>query len=450
MDDTSRVHWHEGMFLRAQHFQQSERHRDAVLAGCLRGVAGLGWGFRRLRLDSTLFKNGMIGLTEAEGIMPDGTYFEIDERTRPEPLEIEPTMPAGVVRLVLPAREPGKTEVDEPGRPATDARYVGDSVSLRDTASSSDRKEAIKICRPRFRLLHEAQAQGRGMVSLGVVRVTGRGPQKDVLRDEAWLPPALTIGVVPDYGDIVRGVESSLTKLAEQRRPFVQEAVQHGAGTTRDLFALAIAQRAQRQAAHMNDQQVTHPELLYAWLTGLAGELLALVRAGFREPQVEPYRHESPSLGLRSVQALLRAIFAELLGELRPFRELELHWHRPAQVYSTLNVAGEVFTKAELILGVHADEPPGRLRDDFLLQTVIGPTDEFDDLWFHKTPGVPLRWRERRPAVLPAMEGYVFFELDRDNPYWQRLPRSEGLAIGIDGRWRDLQVRLWALLPPGG
>ena len=51
MGDRSRVVWSEGMFLRPQHFQQGERHREH--SQHQRGLASEGhfWGFHTLQLD---------------------------------------------------------------------------------------------------------------------------------------------------------------------------------------------------------------------------------------------------------------------------------------------------------------------------------------------------------------------------------------------------------------
>jgi type VI secretion system protein ImpJ len=136
-----------------------------------------------------------------------------------------------------------------------------------------------------------------------------------------------------------------------------------------------------------------------------------------------------------------------LEGERRPFRELELHKHSAGLVYTTINVASEVFARSELVLAARAEVEPRRMRDEFPRQTVLGPVEEFDDLWYSRIAGVPLQWRERAPRVLPFMDGFSFYDLDRNNPYWQRVMRSESLALGIDGEWPSIQIRLFALLP---
>ena len=48
-------------------------------------------------------------------------------------------------------------------------------------------------------------------------------------------------------------------------------------------------------------------------------------------------------------------------------------------------------------------------------------------------------------AQIPYHAGMTYFELDRSNAYWQRLPRSAALVVGVEGDWPELEIECWAL-----
>ena len=51
MSGTNRVLWSEGLYLRTQHFQQQDRHAEALMRAALQAAPWQPHGFTRLELD---------------------------------------------------------------------------------------------------------------------------------------------------------------------------------------------------------------------------------------------------------------------------------------------------------------------------------------------------------------------------------------------------------------
>ena len=58
----SKVLWTEGMFLQPQHFQQAERHADAMRGALARRLVPYGWGVSELEVDAEMLQ----GMAPAE------------------------------------------------------------------------------------------------------------------------------------------------------------------------------------------------------------------------------------------------------------------------------------------------------------------------------------------------------------------------------------------------
>ena len=85
----NKVMWAEGMFLRTQHFQQAERYLEKLARTTVRALQPLAWGFSSLEIDQGLLKTGVFALTNASGILPDGTPFDIPgDDDHPLPLAV--------------------------------------------------------------------------------------------------------------------------------------------------------------------------------------------------------------------------------------------------------------------------------------------------------------------------------------------------------------------------
>ena len=88
MSWTNRVIWQEGMFLRAQHFQQQDRWLEALVRGRTGMLRPYPWGITEFAIDRDLLATGRFALSSGAGVFEDGTLFVIPGETdHPPPLE---------------------------------------------------------------------------------------------------------------------------------------------------------------------------------------------------------------------------------------------------------------------------------------------------------------------------------------------------------------------------
>ena len=113
MSHGDRVLWSEGLFLRAQHFQEQDRHTEALVRGALQAGWLQSWGYRSLTLDPAH--------VVFEGISTGGYRFSGEVGVRPADSELSEcegprrtTRLAGIVADRLPVvgrhgRRPART-----------------------------------------------------------------------------------------------------------------------------------------------------------------------------------------------------------------------------------------------------------------------------------------------------------------------------------------------------
>ena len=77
MSHEKKVIWAEGMFLRTQHFQQQEYFWESCSFRSVSSLNGFYWGFTHLEIDDIALQMGQLLIQRAEGILPDGTVFQI-------------------------------------------------------------------------------------------------------------------------------------------------------------------------------------------------------------------------------------------------------------------------------------------------------------------------------------------------------------------------------------
>src|SRR6185312_15497620 len=140
-----KVIWSEGMFIRAQHFQQSARSMERMLDGRVRALRAYGWGLSELKLNRELLSIGRFAVEHAAGVFEDGTPFTApDSADDLIPLQLGENIRDTIVYLTLPITQPGSrvaagAEVD------TLTRYTSKDIEIADSNSSERAPVSITV-----------------------------------------------------------------------------------------------------------------------------------------------------------------------------------------------------------------------------------------------------------------------------------------------------------------
>src|SRR5437660_882157 len=119
------VHWHEGMFLRPQHFQAAQRSWSHLVMDNGKWDHHYNWGLRSLELDLDALANYRCVVRALEARLRDGTPVVLgaDETLSPIPLRRAFEQSDSVtVYLGVPLWQPGRPNAS--AQPADDTRYV--------------------------------------------------------------------------------------------------------------------------------------------------------------------------------------------------------------------------------------------------------------------------------------------------------------------------------------
>ncbi|HEX3210484.1 MAG TPA: type VI secretion system baseplate subunit TssK [Geminicoccaceae bacterium] len=444
---SNKVVWSEGMFLRAQHFQQQDRHTDALVRAVLRGLGRHGWGFTRLKLNTSLLTTGKLAIAEAEGILPDGTPFLIPEDVdHPAPLQFDPESREGVAYLALPEVQPGAVAFDPEASPDRGARFRGRVVEVRDSVSGGSELAPVEVARPTCRLLKMQDDLG-GFVAIGIARAKGVQPDGALTLDPDYLPPCLTIAGHPTYANWLNEIEGKLESVAASRIGYVMNPAARGAAEVQDILVLELVNGAQPVVAHFKEQLTLHPESLYWFLLGLAGEMATYGASERRPPAFPPYRHDDPASSFQPLIDTLRRLLVELARPERKAVPIPVHRNRSG-IWAARVDNPKLFAQATFVLAVKLALPSETTRQLLSRQGTIGPVEEFQDLWLSRLTGIAATPLAVAPRQIPYHAGMVYFELDRTSPYWSKLTNSSGIAIGVSGEVPEEpkpELECWAI-----
>ena len=428
MSNANRVVWSEGMFLRVQHFQQSDRWAENLVASTAQLLSPFAWGVSRLVINPGLLEDARLGLVEARGLLPDGTPFSApDEVELPPPLELEEGTKERTVYLTLPTRQPGAPEIASgpaPGGNANALRYAGEARELADTNQGSPVVMPVAVGRLRLRLRLEGEDLA-GFERIPIARVAEVRSDRSVVLDESFVPTCLNCSASLPLETMASEILGTVGHRAEAIADRMGDPSVRGTAEVTDFQFLQVLNRYEVALRHIGETlSVVHPERLYATLATLAGEMATFTRERRRPPAFPGYRHADLTASFAPVMAELRASLSAVLE--RSAIEIRLEERRHGVRVGRVEDRG-LLANAGFVLAVRSDMPQEQLRSAFPRQSKIGPVERIAELVNVALPGIPVVPLPVAPRQLPYRPGTTYFGLDRDTPLWKQLSASGGI-----------------------
>lgn len=441
MSFDDKVIWSEGMFIRAQHFQQDARYFERMVRVRTKGLRPYGWGLMELRLNRELLSIGRFGIERASGIFADGTPFSVpQDAAELAPLQLNETVRNTIVYLTLPISQPGGRETAEP-KTETLTRYATTEIEVPDANSSEISVAPINVGKLRLRYALETSDRS-GFVSIGLARILEVRADNSVVLDESYVPPILDAQV----SQVLSGLLTEIVGLLNHRGEAIASRVsglENGTGSEiTDMMMLQTINRWQPIFTHLASASFVHPEQLFVSAVGLAGELATFTAANHRPPAFPVYDHERLQPTFAPVAAALRHALSAVLERSAvaiPFTE-HRYGIRVAQVPDR-----SFYSRYTFVLAAQAEIPTEMLVRRLVGQIKIGAAEQITELVNAAMPGIMLRALPVAPRQIPYSTGKAYFELDRSSPIWKAVASGAGLTIHVAGDFPGLELDLWAV-----
>ncbi|MBS0522956.1 MAG: type VI secretion system baseplate subunit TssK [Proteobacteria bacterium] len=437
---SNRIVWLEGMFLRAQHFQQQDRWLEALVRDRTASLRPHAWGLTEAAINRNLLAAGQFALANASGVFEDGTPFALPGETdQPVPLDLPETTRNAVIYLVLPVRQAGSVEVTANG--SSEGRYEQRSFEAYDTHSGSPQPAEVQVGRLRLRYMLETENRA-GYHAIGLARVIEVGADRRVTLDEQWIPPALVCSAAAPLTGLLAELAGMLNQRGEALAARLTAPGARGVADVSDFLLLQSVNRAQKLLSHWANDGSVHPVDLYATLVQMAGDFATFTEPSRRPSDYPPYRHGDLQRSFAPVVADLRRSLSAVIEQTAVQIPLQ---KRAYGVQVGTIVDRTILRSSSFVLAVQADVPTESLRRLFPSQVKVGAVEHIRELVNVALPGIAVRPLPVAPRQLPFYAGASYFELDRNSAHWKELQASGGFAVHVSGDFPNLSIELWAI-----
>ncbi|MGH7129833.1 MAG: type VI secretion system baseplate subunit TssK, partial [Planctomycetaceae bacterium] len=216
------VHWHEGLFLRPQHFQAADRYWTELIQTSEAWDHAYNYGLHALEFSREALANYQFQVHALRARMRDGTIISLDPGQEPDRINLKDSVlglkdamadlaqafeSESIVRVyvAVPKLKIGRPNVSADGR-TSEARYVESALTLQDESLGGGDQD-IQLRNLNVRLLLSTQdLSGYEVLPIAQIKRAGEGEAVPQL-DESYIPPVLGTDAWPGLGrDFVRAV----------------------------------------------------------------------------------------------------------------------------------------------------------------------------------------------------------------------------------------------------
>jgi len=437
-----KVVWQEGMLLRPQHFQQSDRYYDHQLKARTRLLDSYAWGFFGLEIDRQFLNMGKLVLSQASGILPDGSLFEIGGEREPLALDVPPNTSNTPVYLALPLATGNHIESRRPEQKDVLARYTACDEEVADSNAGDGGSSQVSTARPDFRLLLGERQSDQAFVRLKLCDILDTTPDGVIALDGEFIPTFIDFQASSYLLSCLKEVIGMLAHRGDILAERIRATGKVGGAEVGDFMMLQLINRHEPVLRHYLGLERVHPEQIYRELLGLLGELATFAGESKRPRLDGRYQHGDQGLSFRKLMDAIRQVLSMVLEQ--HAIELALQQRQYGIRVSPLH-DHKLLGTSTFVLAASAQCDSEELRSRLPAHLKVGPVERIRQLVNLHLPGIRIKPLPVAPRQIPFHAGKTYFALELSSEELAQLEGSGGFAFHVSGEFPGLELKFWAV-----
>ena len=435
------VVWREGLFIRPQHFQQNDRHYEYELQTRTRESGPNRWGLFKLDIDGKLLDSGKFVLTQAYGIMPDGTLFEIGTKTHGLIVDIDAADSGKTLYLSLPLSIRHADAVafeEEELKPARMIARLEHDVPNTNIGENS--MTELLLAQHNFRLLREEELN-EGYDTIAISRIGSVSASGAVSLDETFMPTYLHVHtcsyLTGRLKELMNVLNYRMTKLAEKLSDSTIQAAELG-----DYLLLQLLNRSNSRLHYYLSQERVHPHTLFLELYSLLAELAVFLKKEKRLVEEHEYDHKRQKESFERLFSELNQMLSTVLVQ----NSIKLGVEQRKYGISVARIEDKsLVDSGDFVLAVTADIPMEKLKKLLLSNLKMGTIETIRDLVNYHLAGFKLKPLPAAPRQIPYRVNHIYFSIELTADDRQKMKNSGGIAFHLAGEIEGIGYGLWAI-----
>ena len=437
-----KVIWQEGMLLRPQHFQHNDRYYDHQMKTRTQLLGSYTWGFLNLDIDLQFLNMGKLVISQASGILPDGSLFELGGNTEPLALDVPPNTGHTPIYLALPLVTGNHIESRRPEQSDVLARYTAYEAEVADSNAGDDSASQVSCGRPDFKLLLGEQQSDQAYVKLKICEVLDTTPDGVISLDPDFVPTYIQSHSSSYLLSCLKEVISMLGHRGDTIAERIRSNGKVGGAEVGDFMMLQLINRTELLLRHYLGLEQVHPEELYRTLLTMLGDL-ATFSSDSKRPRLDSrYQHSDQGASFRKLMEAIRQVLSMVLEQ--HAIELVLQARQYGIIVSPLH-DHKLLGSASFVLAASANCDSEELRHRLPAHLKVGPVERIRQLVNLHLPGIKVKPLPVAPRQIAFHSNKTYFILELSSEDLAQLERSGGFAFHVSGEFAELELKFWAI-----
>jgi type VI secretion system protein ImpJ len=444
LPQSKRVIWSDGMLLQPQHFEQQESFLIHQFNERFKHFYIQTYGISRLVFDQEKLSSGLFSVAELNGLMPDGTPFDlVNIDQMPEPLSLKETDAGAIIVLAVgrqgleyPTPEPVASLV--PIRSSSSATNTHARYSVSEFAINAD-AELIQLASLQFRFCRAQDVSGFDF-SMPIARISEITVKGEIVIDPLFSSALLDLRASEYLYSEVIGVIQLIRHRADWQMQRLNQPQTTSFLETSDFLLLQTLLRYESAIQLQIGLSPCSPLRVYEYLLALACELGAVQHPPIRISLGAQWNSLDPCASYLPILLQIKNMLARMRSRLAIEISFKLEGDGSFIAVQTLPLLS---SQDRIVLAVNAQVPDEWLWERFAGQSVASSSDKLADKIRMQIPGIQLQHLTTTPAELPLQAGWHYFELAQTGQAWQELAASRNLGLHITGHWPGLTIKGW-------
>jgi len=436
-----KIVWQEGMFMRPQHFQQSDRYFANELMLRTKELNANAWGFFDIHIDTHYLGAGKIVIKHASGVMPDGTLFNVDAKVDALSLNINIEDSSKSLYLTLPITMHNGDEIHYAEQKNRLTRFVAETLeSLSNTNAGENSETDIIGARHNFKLLLKDDIN-EGYIKIKIGKIGDVSASGVVSLDEEYIPTFLHFHASKDLlakmNELISTLAYRAEKLSQKLSDTTVQATELG-----DYLMLQLLNKTQSRLHYYFSQDRIHPSEIFLELTSLVGELAVFMKKEKRILEPFIYEHEYQGESFKTIISELNDMLSMVLEQ----NSISLPVQKQKYGIHTAQIAEKsMISTSNFVFAVKADLEDDALKKLLLSNLKMGSIETIRDLVNYHLGGFKLKALATAPRQIPYKVNYLYFKVELQDEDKVKLTRSGGFAFHLSGELPNVEYTLWAI-----
>ncbi len=461
------VYWHEGLFLRPQHFQQHDLFAQSYTFQQTQALQPHAWGIRRLSFVQSALNNQTLEIDRCEAVFADGSLIRFPGNARLPRRSLEglwdPSGKPMSIYIGLRTIALGKNNVGsdtaasqeerrEADRLAAARFVVASSASMTHDLFMDDKQDEVYFLDYNLEVfVDDEAAKAVDFHLIKVAELQRLGAEVKLLPQ--YIPPLLQVNASPVLLILLREVKEQITARGRELALYKQDrGLENVAMGSRDmiyLLALLTLNRYIPLLHHWLDDGSMHPWQFYGALRQLAGELSTFsalhdvfgVMGSDKSDELPGYQHDN----LGGCFGAAVTLIVRLLDELTAGPDFQA-----PLLFDGTYFGAEIAERAlqganQYYVRIRSAEAPGTVISELQSTAKISSRENLPILIARALPGVAAVYDESPPSQLPRTSDSIYFRLDHQSGAWDAIRNGSNVAIYFDSVPAEANIELMVL-----